>query len=62
MNSKKSFILNMVTSFIWLVAGIASVILRGNYAGPCFIACIVFAYLAVNSYRKWKTEDKDQLR
>ncbi len=47
-----------------LVAGIKlfSVILQGSYAGPCFIACIVFSYLAVSSYRKWKTEDKDQRR
>lgn len=60
MDSKRSFILNVVTAFLWLVAGTASVILQGNYAGPCFIAFIVFAYLAVNSYKKWKAENNDR--
>ena len=60
MNSKRNFVLNVVTAFIWLVAGIASVIMHGNYAGPCFMACIVFAYLAVNSYKRWKVENNDR--
>lgn len=59
MKSKRNFILNVVTAFIWLVAGIASVTLQGNQAGPCFMACIMFAYLAVNSYKKWKAENND---
>lgn len=60
MNSKRNFILNVVTAFIWLIAGIASAILQGKYAGSCFIACIVFGYLAVNSYKRWKAEDDDR--
>ena len=60
MDSKRNFILNVGTAFIWLVAGIASVIMHGNYAGPCLMACIVFAYLAVNSYKRWKAENNDR--
>ncbi len=59
LNSKKAFILNMITTLIWLAAGIASVILHGKYIEICFIACILFGYLAVDSYKKWKTEDNN---
>ncbi len=57
MDPKKNFILNLVTAFIWLFAGVASLILQGKYAGICFITCIVFGYLAVTWYKRWKAQD-----
>ena len=59
MYTKKNFILNLVTAFIWLMAGVASIIVQGKYAGICFVACIVFIYLAVISYKRWKGEKND---
>ena len=59
MYTKKNFILNLVTALIWLMAGIASIVLQGKYAGICFIAFIVFIYLAVLSYKRWKGDKND---
>ena len=59
MYTRKNFILNLITAFIWLMAGIASLIVQGQYAGICFIACIVFIYLAVISYKRWKADKKN---
>ncbi len=53
--NKKNFILNTITTVIWLAAGIASFILNGKYAYMCFIAAIVFGYLAVTWYKRWKS-------
>jgi hypothetical protein len=55
-NTKKTFIINLVTTLIWLIAGVTNLVLQGKYAPMCFIACIVFGYLTVNWYKKWKAE------
>lgn len=56
LDPKRNFILNLVTAFIWLVAGIACVVLNGKYTVICFVACIVFGYLSVTWYKRWKAQ------
>ena len=58
--NKKNFIMNLVTALIWLIAGIACLILQSRYAPMCFIACIVFGYLTVAWYKKWKAEGDEK--
>ncbi len=56
MDTKKNFIINLVTALIWLIAGVASLVLQSKYAPMCFIACVIFGYLTVTWFKKWKDE------
>ncbi|MCR5509168.1 MAG: hypothetical protein K6F34_10825 [Lachnospiraceae bacterium] len=59
MSAKNGFILNLITSLIWLAAGIFSIVIQGRYAGMCFTGFIIFGYMTITSYKRWKAEKND---
>ncbi len=57
MNTKRAFILNIITTILWLIGVTVSILHNGKYLEICIFMSLFFGYQAFISYKKFRKED-----